>query len=117
MTSDETLEQRDVFVVLDRLERDHAGGALALERSMVVEHERDATTHSGGEVAPRLPEDDYDASGHVLAPVITDAFNDRDRATVPHGKPLAGHTVQVRFAARCAVESDVPHEDGVRRIE
>src|SRR3954453_12674643 len=104
MASEEALEKRDVFVILDRLERNHAGVALSLERVVVVQHECDATTHPGCEVTPGLSEHDHHTAGHVLAAVVADPFDDCDCPAVPNREPLACHSVQVGFATRRAVE-------------
>ena len=76
--------------------------AVAAPREVLrrVEHVGDAAAHAGGEVAPGLAEDDDAAAGHVLAAVIADAFDDRRRAAVAHGEPLAGDAAEERLAAR-----------------
>ncbi len=49
----------------------------AAERSVRVEHVRDAAAHAGGEVAPRPAQHDDAPAGHVLAAVIADALDHR----------------------------------------
>ena len=65
----------------------------------------------GGEIAAGAAEHDDAAAGHVLAAVIADAFDDRLRAAVAHGEPLAGDAAHERLAARRAVERDVADDD------
>ena len=72
--------------------------AAALELAVLVEHERDAAAHAGGEVAAGRAEHDDDAARHVLAAVIADAFDDRGRAAVAHGEALAGDAGEERLA-------------------
>ena len=91
---------------ISRLQR----GAEAAGR---VEHVGDAAAHAGGEVPAGAAEHDDAAAGHVLAAVIADAFDDRERAAVADGEPLAGEAADVRLAAGRAVQRDVADDDVV----
>ena len=54
-----------------------------------------------------ISEDDDRAGGQVLARVVADAFDNRDRAGVADGEPLAGGAVQ-KSSPRRAVEDVFP---------
>src|SRR6185295_5171695 len=71
----------------------------------------DAAGHARRKIPSGPAEDDDAAAGHVLAAMIADAFDDGQRAAVSHGEPLAGHAPEIRFAARRAVQGDVPDDD------
>ena len=85
--------------------------AAAREVAVRVEHVGDAAAHAGGEVAAGPAEHDDAPAGHVLAAVIADALDHRERAAVADGEPLAGDAADVRLAARRAVERDVADDD------
>src|SRR6266550_942271 len=95
----------------ERHEIDHGCVALRLQLIELVEHERDSTTHSRGEVATGATEHDDGATGHVLAAVIADPFDDGDSPAVAHSEPLAGDAGEVRFARRCTVEHRVADQN------
>ena len=56
---------------------------------------------------PVRPEHDDVAARHVLAAVVADALDDRVRARVAHGEPLAGEPAEERLAPGRAVEDGV----------
>ena len=87
------------------------------KRAGLVQDEGLAAAHAGREVAPRGPEDDDAAAGHVLAAVVADAFDDGLGAAVAHGEALAGDAADERLAVRRAVEHDVADEDVLLRRE
>ena len=106
------LHQLDVLGMLERLELHHLRDcSAAANRPVGVEHVGDAAAHAGGEIAPGRPEHDDAPAGHVLAAVVADAFDDRERAAVADGEALARHAAEVRLAARRAVERDVADDD------
>ena len=49
----------------------------------------DTAGHAGGEVPPDRAEHGDGAAGHVLAAVVADAFDHRDRSGVADSEPLA----------------------------
>src|SRR3954469_14338297 len=65
--------------------------------AVLVEHEREAAAHAGGEVAPGRAEHDDAPAGHVLAAVVADALDDRVRARVAHREALAGAAAEERL--------------------
>ena len=76
-----------------------------------VDDECDAAAHARGKVAPSAAEHDDRAAGHVLASVITDAFDDRNGAAVPNREPFARRAGDERFARRRAIQRRVAHDD------
>src|SRR5690606_10783732 len=76
---------------------------------------------AAGETRPEIDagaaEHDHHAVGHVLAAVIADALDDRDRARVAHGEPLAGRARGEQLAAGRAVQAGVADDDRVPRHE
>src|SRR5690606_33836304 len=57
-------------------------------------------------------EDDHEATGHVLAAVIADTFDDRDRAGIAHAEAFARASSCEQVAAGGAVEHGVA-DDGL----
>src|SRR3954447_22894911 len=90
---------------------------LGAEGPVLVEHERQAAAHAGGEVAPGRPEDDDAAAGHVLAAVVADRLDDGDRAGVADAEALAGDAAEERLALRRAVQRDVADHHVVLGLE
>ena len=66
---------------------------------------------------PGRAEHDHATAGHVLAPVVADALDDRGRARVAHAEPLADQAPEVHLAAGRAVEDHVAGDDVVLRDE
>ena len=91
--------------------------ALLGEVALLIEHVGDAAAHAGGEVAAALAEHHHQAVRHVLAAVIAQAFHHRRRAGIAHREALAGHAVEVGFAAGGAVEHHVADQDILFRQE
>ena len=91
----------------DRLELDHLLVAARAELRVFVEDERKSAAHPRREIAPRRPEYDDGAAGHVFAAVIADAFHHRRGSAVAHREALAGAAVEKRASAGGAVEDDV----------
>ena len=80
-----------------RAELHHFAIAGPLEYIAFVQHERDAAAHPGGEVPSGTTEHDDDATRHVFAAMVADAFDDRESAAVSHGESLACQAAEVRF--------------------
>src|SRR3972149_3550048 len=92
-------------------EVDHLPVAAPGEVAVEVEDVGDAARHARGEVAPG-PTDDHDAAaGHVLAPVVAHALDDRGDAAVAYAEALPGDAAEGGLAARRAVERDVTDDD------
>src|SRR4051794_36812493 len=98
-------------VVFDWIDVDHLEVEPAGEGVVRVVHEREPTGHAGAEVAARRPEHDDLAAGHVLAPVVAHAFDDRGRARVADAEPFADDAADEALAARRPVEDDVAGDD------
>ncbi len=86
----EVADLLDVLGLLELLEGDHVEVAASRELAGLVEDERGAPAHPGGEVPPGRADHDGDAAGHVLAAVVADPFDDGQRPAVPDAEPLAG---------------------------
>src|SRR4051812_29100118 len=113
MPRDCLTEERAV-VLVERVEIYH----LAVEPLLVeVEHVGDTTAHAGGDVASGAAEDDDAPPRHVLAGMVTDALDDRDRTGVADAEPLPHDAAHEHLAAGGAVEDDVARDDVVLRTE
>src|SRR6478736_4763214 len=104
------VEELHETLVLVGLERDERHEVVVDEPLVRVEEKRLAAGHPGAEVATVRAEDDDRAAGHVLAPVVADALNDRKCARVAHGEPLAGRAGAEELAAGRAVEHGIAEE-------
>src|SRR3954447_10411913 len=71
---------------------------LGAEGPVLVEHEGQPAAHAGREVAPGRAEHDDAPARHVLAAVVADLLDDRDRARVAHPEALAGDAAEERLA-------------------
>ena len=107
MPLDHAAQQLDVLLVLHGLQPDHVLVAQDVEAPGRIEHEGDASAHTGGEVAPGLAEHHDDPAGHVLAAVVTYALDHGVRPRVPDGEAFPREAPEVRLARRRAVEGDV----------
>ena len=95
----------------ERLEVDHLQVAALAEITVLVEDERHAAAHAGGEIAAGRADDDGDAAGHVLAAMVAGPFDHGVSAAVPDAEPLAGPAAEEGLAAGRAVEGHVADED------
>ena len=73
------------------------------ERAVGVVHVGDAAAHAGAEVPPGRAEHDDAPTGHVLAAVVADAFDHRERTGVADAEALADEAAEEDLAARRAV--------------
>ncbi len=103
----------DEIVELRHLECDRCEVAALREVRLLVEHECDAAAHPRREVSSGPADDEHGAAGHVLAAVVADAFDHRDRSGVAHGESLTRDTADERLAAGGAVQRDVADDDVV----
>src|SRR5579875_144261 len=103
--------------IVQWFELDHSHVAAALEVACRIQHVRYTAAHSSREVASGATQDDHHASRHVLASVVAHSLDDRDRATVAHGKAFSRNAAEIGFAAGCAVQSDVADQDVIFRFE
>ena len=62
---------------------------------------------------PVAPSTTHGSAGHVLAAVIADTLDHRDRAGVAHAEALAGDAANERLAGGGAVQRDVADDDVV----
>ena len=97
----------------ERLEVDHLEVAPLGEVARLVEDERRAAAHAGGEVPAGRADDDGDAAGHVLAAVVAGPLDDGQGAAVADAEPLAGPAAEEGPAAGRPVEGDVADQDVV----
>src|SRR5438270_9006424 len=97
-------------VGVDRPGGDELRGQPPRQLPFGVVDVRAAAGHARADVAPERPEHDDGAVRHVLAGVVADALDDRDRARVANGEALAGTAGAVELAARGAVEDGVADE-------
>src|SRR5437899_10934125 len=65
------------------------------------------TGHAGAEIQAERPEDDDDATGHVLATVLADAFDDGERTAIADGETFSGAAGDEELAGRGAIEHGV----------
>src|SRR4029078_9291591 len=91
----------------DGNEVDHRQIALLPEQIELVEHERKSAAHASAEVSSCFAEKDDGAASHILAAVIADTFDNRDRTAVAHRESLAGGTGEVSLARCRAVKNRV----------
>ena len=71
---------------------------------------------AGTEVVAERAEHDDGAAGHVLAGVVTDAFDDRGGAAVADAEPLPDPAGREQLAARRAVEDGVAGQHRVAGV-
>ena len=99
-----------VFVV-EGLEVDHLEVDPLGEVAVGVVDVGDATRHARPEVPTRRAEDDDPSTGHVLAAVVADTFDDRRGARVAHAEALAHLSAHEALPAGRPVEDDVAGDD------
>ena len=85
--------------------------AASTEAAVFIVDVGEASTHSGGEVAPCLSKDHNDALGHVLASVISYTLHHRMGSAVADREPLPGEAPDEDLAAGGTVEGYVAHDD------
>src|SRR5690606_4173948 len=76
-----------------------------------VEYIGNSTTHTSGKVLPCSTKDNYAATGHILARVITHAFNYCLYTGVTHTETFTGLPANVCFAGSGPVECNVANNN------
>ena len=71
----------------------------------------ETTSHSRAKVEAGGAKNSSDATGHVFATMLANAFNNGDGAAVAHGEAFSGLARDVQLAGGGAVENRVPYED------
>jgi len=112
MPLDQVAQLRLVGFGDDLFQIHHAEVAAGVEEAVLVIHIGDAAAHARREIQPGPSQHGHAPAGHILAPVVADAFDDRARPAVADGEALARAARDKRLAARRAVEEDIAR-DGV----
>src|SRR5260370_5248676 len=86
---------------------------LFSEVSAFVKNIGDTAAHAGGKISAAGSEHEHQALGHVFAAVVANALDHRSRSGVANREPLTSDSVEKRFAAGGAVESNVANQDVV----
>src|SRR3954452_12890004 len=98
----------DLFALVEGLDLvEHRRVDPPAEGAVLVEDERQAAAHAGGEVAPGRAEHDDAPAGHVLAAMVADPLDEGVGARVAHREALAGAAAEERASGRRAVEHRV----------
>src|SRR5260370_12640530 len=92
MPHDQRMQLLQFVMVAHGSQFDHSWIAARGERTVFVEHVRDAAAHTRREVAAGLAEDHDQAARHVLASVIANPADASRRAAISHLESLAGDT-------------------------
>src|ERR1700694_1992646 len=87
--------------------------ALFGKISALVKHVSNAPTHAGGKISAAGSEHQDQALGHVFAAVVAHAFDHSSRPGVANRKALTRDSVEKRFAAGGAIESNVANQNVV----
>ena len=100
--------QLDGILCGQRLDVDHLG---VDQRMVQIQNVGHAAGHASGEVPPGRAEHGHASAGHVLAPMVTDAFDNRDRTGVADTEPLAHPATQEQLTRRRSIEDGVAGDD------
>ena len=103
----------DLGLVGEPLDVDHLRVHVRTERAVLVEYVSDTARHTGAEVAPRRTEHDHAAARHVLAAMVTHAFDDGICTAVAHAEAFARHAADVGLATGGAVKRHIADDDVV----
>src|SRR3981189_1360204 len=85
--------------------------ALFGEVAALVKNIGNAAAHAGGKISPAGSEHQDQAPGHVFAAVVADSFDHSSRSGIAHRKALASTSIEERFAAGGAIESNVADQN------
>ena len=111
MACQERFDRRDIFLFLQGVHRYKFFVKIAEESMVWVINVSDAAAHSRGEILADFSQDESRSYRHILAPMVSAAFRDRDGSGISDAKPLSGDSVYIRFPRRGSVERDVPDYD------
>ncbi|CAB4728696.1 unannotated protein [freshwater metagenome] len=103
------------IVAVRGIEVDHLRIHSKEECAVGVINERQTSRHSRAKIPARWSEDHNSTTSHVLAAVVTQAFNDSDRATIADTETFADDAPKEHLPLRCAVKHDVASDDVVFR--
>ena len=76
-----------------------------------IVHVGHTTTHTSGEVAPRLTQYYHATACHILTAMVTSTFNHSDGTRVAHAKTFAHLTIDVEFATSSTIQARVSCDD------
>ena len=93
-------------------QRHHRGVAAFRKQAVFVVHVSDTAAHTRRKVASGFTQNRHRTARHVFATVVARTFNNGSRARKTHGKTLACHAAEERFARSCAVHHGIT-DDGV----
>ena len=111
--ADEFVQFLAVAAVVHEVDFNHVHVAEVVEVAVLVPHIGHATAHSGCKVASCFAENHHTSAGHILAAVVARAFNHGRGSRVAHSETLAHLSVDIQFAACCAIKSGVSGDDVV----
>src|SRR5260221_3960197 len=72
---------------------------------------RETTGHAGPKVQSDWAQDERHAAGHILATVLANPFDHRERAAIANGKAFAGAASNEKLSGGCAVEDRVTRQN------
>ena len=67
--------------------------------------------HARTKIEPQRSKNQGDSAGHVFASVLADAFDDRERAAIAHGKAFTGTARDKKLAGGGPVENGITGKD------
>src|ERR1700740_3347035 len=115
MVSQHSVNQLDIAILFELLNPDHCRIEPGPEAFVLIQDKDFTAAHAGPEIFPGLSKDHHNATGHILASMIANSFDHRDRAGIAHRKPFTAHPVEIRLATRCAIQYDISDDDILRR--
>ncbi len=110
------MKQLLVFLRGHCFQFDHSSIATALKCSLIIQDERHATGHTRSEVATGHTEGYHHATRHIFTTVIACPFDNGLRSAVPHGKPLARHSIKIGLALRRPIQRGIADQNRLLRI-
>ncbi len=88
-------------------DKSHRVLVVAVATDGIAQQIRQAAGHAGAQIHSRRTQNHGDASRHIFATVLANAFDDGERAAVAHRKTFAHSSRNVQFPAGRAVEQGV----------
>src|SRR5205814_2297571 len=95
---DQITNELRLLVRVERLQLHELGIAPRVEMTVRIQHICDAAAHAGGEVPAGFAQHDDTAPRHVLAAVVADPFDNRERTAVSDRESLSGNAPNVDLA-------------------